>query len=76
MTLSDQTIQKLSIALTSEVIDYIFQDQSYTDFMLEIIPEAVSKTLGTNDVDLISELTCCIMDNIEIKERNLIMINW
>jgi hypothetical protein len=76
MTLSDQTIQKLSIALTSEVIDYIFQDQSYTDFMLEIIPEAVSKTLGTNDVDLISELTYCIMDNIEIKERNLIMINW
>lgn len=69
MTLSNNTIHKLSIALTQEVIDYIFQDELYADFMLEIIPEAVSKTLGTNDVDLISELTCCIMDNIELRAR-------
>lgn len=69
MTLSNNTIHKLSIALTQEVIDYIFQDECYVDFMLEIIPEAVSKTLGTNDVDLISELTCCIMDNIELRAR-------
>lgn len=69
MMLSDQTIQNLSIVLTPDVIDYIFQDECYVDFMLEIIPKAVSKTLGTNDVDLISELTCCIMDNIELRAR-------
>lgn len=75
MMLSDQTIQNLSIALTPDVIDYIFQDESYAEFLMEIIPEAVSKTLGTNDLDLISELACCIMDNIQLNARKQVNHN-
>lgn len=67
MSLSNQTIKNLSITLTPEVIDSIFEDERWAEFMMEIIPEIVSEKLGTQDMDLVADISLCIMDNIVIK---------
>ena len=69
MALSDKTIQNLSIALTPDVIDDIFQDERYIELMMELIPEFVSKSLKSEDVDMVVEIGICIMDNITMKPR-------
>jgi hypothetical protein len=69
MALSDKTIQNLSIALTPDVIDDIFQDERYIELMMELIPEFVAKNLQSEDYDLVTEIATCIMDNISMHPR-------
>lgn len=64
MALSNKTIQNLAIALTPEVINYIYADERWVDFMMEMIPEAVIDQLKTEDYDLVAELACAIQENI------------
>lgn len=68
MALSDQTINNLASALTSEVIDYIAQDERWCDFMQEIITDALDDKLGPIDENLKYELAMCIMDRICFKK--------
>ncbi len=68
MTLSNKTIQKLGIALTPDVIEYIYQDERWIDFMHEIIPDAISEKMGNINNDLLFELGMIVMDNIHLKE--------
>jgi hypothetical protein len=70
MALSNKTVQNLSAALTPEVIDYIFQDERWVDFMHEIIPDAIESKIGGIDEDLKFELSLCIMDKICLKSAN------
>jgi hypothetical protein len=70
MALSNKTIQNLSAALTPEVIDYIFQDERWVDFLHEIIPDAIECKIGGIDEDLKFELSLCIMDKICLKSAN------
>lgn len=72
MALSEKTIQNLSIALTPDVIDDIFQDERYIELMWELIPEFVAKNLQTEDYDLVTEIAVCIMDNIDLKPRKTV----
>lgn len=67
MALSNKTIQNLAIALTPEVINYIYADERWVDFMMEMIPEAVAEQLKTEDYDLVAELSCAIQENIVLK---------
>jgi len=67
MALSNKTIQNLSIALTPEVIEYIYADERWVDFMIEMTHDAISSKLGTLDTDLMVEIGQCIMDNIIMK---------
>lgn len=67
MALSNKTIQNLAIALTPEVINYIYADERWVDFMMEMIPEAVIDQLKTEDYDLVAELACAIQENIILK---------
>jgi hypothetical protein len=67
MALSNQTVNKLAIALTPEVINSIYADERWIDFMCEVIPEIVSEKLGSEDIDLVTEIGTCIMDNILLK---------
>ena len=67
MTLSNSTIKNLSIALKPDVIKEIYSDERWIDFMMEILPEIVSNNLGSEDIDLITEISVCIMDNIALK---------
>jgi len=69
MALSNKTIQNLAIALTPDVIDDIFMDERWVDFMMEIVPEIVAKNLQTEDCVLVVELSQCIMDNIRMLPR-------
>jgi hypothetical protein len=70
MALSNQTIQKLSDALAPEVIDYIFADERWIDFLHEIIPDAIEDKLGNVDENLKFDLGMCIMDKISFKIAN------
>jgi hypothetical protein len=67
MALSNKTIQNLSIALTPEVINAIYADERWTDFMCEVIPEIVSEKLGSQDMNLVTEIAMCIADNVLLK---------
>lgn len=68
MALSNQTYQNLAEALTDEVAEYIFESNHYVNFMLEIIPEAIENKLGKVDLDVLKELSFCIMDRIHIQK--------
>lgn len=64
MTLSNQTIKNLAQALTPEVINYIYEDERWCDFLHEIVPDAVQSKLGNVDEDLKYELSLVIMDSL------------
>jgi hypothetical protein len=64
MTLSNKTVNALASALVSEVIDYIHEDERYAEFMMEVIPDAITDKMGNIDDDLRTELALCIMDKI------------
>ena len=72
MPLSNSTIKNLSTALTSDVIDDIFQDERYIELMMELIPEFVAKSLQSEDVDMVVEIGICLMDNIIMKPRKTV----
>lgn len=67
MALSNQTISKLSDALLPEVVNYIYDDKRWCDFLHEIIPDAVHDKLGNVDENLKYELSMCIMDKLILK---------
>ena len=67
MTLSNKTTRQLGIALTSEVMEYIYQDERWIDFMHEIIPDAIQEKIGNIDADLLFELSLIVMENIHLK---------
>jgi hypothetical protein len=69
MALSHQTINKLASALVPEVIDYIYQDERWCEFMHEVIPDALQEQLGEIDEELKFELAICIMDRICFKQE-------
>lgn len=67
MTLSNKTTRQLGIALTSEVMEYIYQDERWIDFMYEIIPDAIQEKMGNLNEDLLFELSLIVMENIHLK---------
>jgi len=68
MALSEQTISNLASALVPEVIDYIYEDQRWCEFMHEVVPDALQDKLGEIDEDLKFDLAMCIMDRICLKQ--------
>jgi formamidopyrimidine-DNA glycosylase len=67
MALSNKTIQNLAIALTPEVINYIYADESWIDYMMEVVPEAVAAQLKTEDYELVNELSTAVLENIVMR---------
>jgi len=68
MALSSKTTSDLASALVPEVIDYIYQDERWCEFMQEVIPDALQDKLGEVDEDLKFDLAMCIMDRICLKQ--------
>ena len=68
MALSNQTINNLADALVPEVIEYIYQDERWCEFMQEVVPDALKDKLGEIDEDLQFDLAMCIMDRICLKK--------
>jgi len=67
MALSNSTISKLADALVPEVIDYIYEDQRWCEFLHEVVPDAVTTKIGGLDEELLFELSMVIMDRIVMK---------
>lgn len=67
MGLSIKTYENLANALKDEVIEYIFQSDSYFDFMMESIPEAIQAKLGPVDDVVLYELSMCLMSKVYLK---------
>jgi hypothetical protein len=68
MALSNQTTSNLASALVPEVIDYIYEDERWCEFMQEVVPDALKDKLGEIDEDLKFDLAMCIMDRICLKQ--------
>jgi hypothetical protein len=68
MALSSKTISNLADALVPEVIEYIYQDERWCEFMQEVVPDALKDKLGEIDEDLQFDLAMCIMDRICLKQ--------
>lgn len=69
MALSYQTINRLASALVPEVIDYIYQDERWCEFMQEIVPDALQEQLGEIDEELKFQLAMYIMDRICFRQE-------
>jgi hypothetical protein len=67
MALSNTTISKLADALVPEVIDYIYEDERWCEFLHEVIPDAIQDKLGAVDEEMLYELALCIMDRLFLK---------
>jgi len=64
MALSNKTIENLAIALTPEVIEYIYADERWIDFMIEMVGDAIKEKLGTDDINLVAQVGDCIIQNV------------
>ena len=71
MTLSTKTYHQLAVALTPEVIEYIFNSESWVDFLQTVVLDAITDKLGRIDEEVLYELSLIVMDRINLTELNL-----
>jgi hypothetical protein len=67
MALSNNTIIKLSEALSQDVANYIMDQPEFFDLMVRLIPEAISAKLGDIDMQVSAELSMCISERLILK---------
>lgn len=67
MKLSDASISKIADALKPAVIDYIYEDEGFVEYMQTAVIEGIRSTMGDMDEDLLFELGMLIFDRIELK---------
>jgi len=67
MTLSPHTIDRLAAALAPEVVKYIFEDERFSDLLMEIIPDAVSEKLGEVDDNVRFDLYLAITERVTVR---------
>jgi hypothetical protein len=70
MALSTSTVQNLAKALSPEVAKYIYEDERYVEFLMELIPDAIQHCMGDVDPDVSIEISACIMDSIDLSVRS------
>jgi len=66
MALSQSTIIKLADDLSTDVAQYIMEDERFFDLMVELIPDAIHAKLGDVDDMVIAELSMCISERIRL----------
>ena len=67
MTLSPRTIDRLAEAMAPEVVKYIFEDERFSELLMEIIPDAVSEKLGEVDDNIRFDLYLAITERVTIR---------
>ena len=67
MQLSSQSVSKIADALKPSVIEYIYADEGFNEYMQTAIVEGIRDTMGDMDEDLLFELGMLIFDRIELK---------
>jgi len=66
MSLSNQSIVKMSEALTYEVADEIIKSDEWYEFLLNNIETILVEKIGEIEPALLAELTMGIADNLKI----------
>jgi len=67
MQLSTQSVSKIADALKPSVLEYIYVDEAFTEYMQTAIVEGIRDTMGDMDENLLFELGMLIFDRIELK---------
>ena len=67
MQLSTQSVSKIADALKPAVIEYIYADERFSEYMQTAIVDSIRDTMGDMDEDLLFELGMLIFDRIELK---------
>ena len=67
MALSNKTVSNIADALKSEVINHIYENESYDSMMQQLVCEALDATMGEMDDDLYFDLAMVLFDSIELK---------
>lgn len=67
MYLSTQSVSKIADALKPAVLEYIYSDEAFTEYMQTAVTKAIRDTMGDMDEDLLFELGMLIFDRIELK---------
>lgn len=70
MALSQNTYINLAKALQYEVADFIREDYRYTEFMMELVTDAIVSKLGPVDEDVMMDLTLVVMDRLDVYPRS------
>lgn len=66
MTLSNQSIVKMSEALASEVASELMETDEWIEFLLNNIQEILEEKIGKIEPTLLAELTMGIADNLKV----------
>jgi hypothetical protein len=66
MALSNNTIIKLSDALSADVVEYINNDSRFFDLMVELIPDAIRDKLGDVEDTVLFDLSMCLSERIRL----------
>jgi hypothetical protein len=69
-TLTAAAMRSLADTFAGEVVDYIFADERWAEFLMEIVPEALSKKVGELAMDDNIELAMLVIDKIILKATN------
>jgi hypothetical protein len=67
MKLSTPSITKIADALKPAIIDYIYGDPEYTEYMHGAVIEGIRSVMGDMDDTLLFEIGMLVFDRIELK---------
>ena len=67
MKLSNSSITQIADALKPAVMNYIYEDEGFTEYMQGAVIEGIRTTMGDMDEDLLFEIGMLIFDRIELK---------
>ena len=67
MKLSTTSVTKIADALKPAVIDYIYEDEGFVEYMQTAVVEGIRNVMGDMDEDFLFELGMLIFDRIELK---------
>ena len=67
MQLSTESVSKIADALKPVVIDYIYEDPEFTEYMHGAIIEGIKSVMGDMDDELLFEIGMLVFDRIELK---------
>ena len=65
--LSNSSITQIADALKPAVVNYIYEDEAFTEYMQTAVVEGIKDTMGDMDEDLLFEIGMLIFDRIELK---------
>jgi hypothetical protein len=67
MKLSNTSVSKIADAIKPAVIDYIYGDPEYAEYMQTAVIEGIRSVMGDMDEDLLFEIGMLVFDRIELK---------